>query len=255
MEPGSACGDHPVSTVTFSTMKQVTEHQVKLRPPQAVTATTLRLWHPHEPRRDAAVLLAPGAGSALDERVLVTVADGLAQRGVAAATFNFAYREAGRRPPDRADRLVRAFADALDAFAAATASSHTVVGGRSLGGRMATMLVAQGLGDGAVAMGYPLCPGGRPEPDPRRTTHWPQIAVPVLFIHGDRDRLCPVGALDRALLAQFDDVQANAHVVAGADHGFGVRVRDDRTQAEIDAELVDTIDSWLCTTFAEDDDD
>lgn len=235
-------------------MKQGRDQQVKLRAPQAVDSTTLRVWRPPSSPRDVALLLAPGAGSALDERVLVAVAAGLADRGVNTATFNFAYREAGRRPPDRADRLVRTFVDVLDAFAVLTGECRTVVGGRSLGGRVATMLAAASHGAGAVALGYPLCPGGRPQPDPRRTAHWPRIAVPLLFVHGDRDRLCPVEALDRARHEHLRDTAHCAHVVSGADHGFGVRVRDDRSPADVEVELVETIDRWLRSTIEEDPD-
>lgn len=232
-------------------MKQASDRQVKLRAPQAVETTTLRTWRPAGTPRDLAVLLAHGAGSALDERVLVTVAGGLADRGVTSATFNFAYRQAGRRPPDRADRLQRAFVDVLTALTAATGISRTVIGGRSMGGRIATMLLADGHGDGAVALGYPLCPGGRRPPDPRRTTHWPRITAPLLFVHGDRDRLCPVDALDEARHEHLRDTAHCAHVVAGADHGFAVRVRDDRSTAEVDAELLDTIDRWIRTAIEE----
>ncbi|CAN5886181.1 alpha/beta fold hydrolase [soil metagenome] len=226
-------------------MKQACGHQVKLRPPQAGDTTTLRVWQPTAAPRDIAVLLAHGAGSALDERVLVTVAGGLADRGVTSATFNFAYREAGRRPPDRADRLQRAFVDVLTALTAVTGIARTVLGGRSMGGRIATMLLADGHGAGGVAMGYPLWPGGRRPADARRTAHWPRITAPVLFVHGDRDRLCPVDALDLARHEHLRDTAHCAHVVTGADHGFAVRVRDDRSTAEVDAELIDTIDAWL----------
>lgn len=233
-------------------MNQPSDQPVKLRQPQAVDTTTMRVWPSRGPDRGVALLLGHGAGSALDERVLVTAADGLASRGIVVGTFNFAYRAAGRRPPDRADRLQRAFVDVLEAFAAVSRAPRTVIGGRSMGGRVATMLAADGHGEGAVALGYPLCPGGRPQPDTRRTAHWPRIAVPVLFIHGDRDRLCPVPALDAARREHLRDTAHCAHVVSGADHGFGVRARDDRTQTDVDAELVDVIDQWLRDAVEED---
>lgn len=226
-------------------MKQATDRQVKLVQPQAVRSTTLRVWQPNEPLRPMGLLLGHGAGSALDERVLVTVAGGLAARGVVSGTFNFAYRQAGRRAPDRAERLLRVYSDVFDAFAAQTAVPRVVVGGRSMGGRIATMLAADGRGDGVLALAYPLCPAGRRAPDARRTVHWAQITVPILFIHGDRDRLCPVDALDRARHEHLSDTAHSAHVVSGADHGFELRKRDGRSAAAVADEVVDTVDGWL----------
>lgn len=225
-------------------MKQPTDRTVKLVRPQPVDTTTVRTWSPDGPGRDLVVVLGHGAGSALDEHVVATVAAGLAARGVTVATFNFAYREAGRRLPDRVDHLQRAFVDVAIAVAAQHGATRTVIGGRSMGGRIASLLAADGHGDGVIALGYPLCPRGD-DPDPRRTRHWPAIRVPVLFVHGDRDRLCPVAALDAARHEHLSDTAHSAHVVTGADHGFDVRVRDERTRADVDAEVVAVVDRWL----------
>lgn len=225
-------------------MTQPTDRTVTLAPPQPVDTTTVRTWRPDGPARDVVVVLGHGAGSALDERVIAAVAAGLAAGGVTTATFNFAYREAGRRLPDRADRLQRAFVDVATAVTAEHGATRTVLGGRSMGGRIASLLAADGHGDGVVALGYPLCPRGG-DPDPRRTRHWPAISVPVLFVHGDRDRLCPVAALDAARHEHLSDTAHCAHVVTGADHSFGVRVRDGRTRPEVDAEVVAVVDRWL----------
>jgi predicted alpha/beta-hydrolase family hydrolase len=225
-------------------MEQSIEQAVVLVQPQLVDTTTVRIWSPEAPGRDVVVVLGHGAGSALDEHVVATVAAGLAARGVTASTFNFAYREAGRRPPDRADRLRRAFLDVAEAVRSRQGAVRTVLGGRSMGGRVASLLAADGHGDGVVALGYPLCPRGG-DPDPRRTAHWPRISVPVLFVHGDRDRLCPVAALDEARHEHLAGTAHSAHVVAGADHSFAVRARDDRNRADVDAEVIAVVDRWL----------
>ena len=227
------------------------EQDVELRPPQVVPRTLLRVRPAPGTSRRTALLLAPAAGSGLDERTLSQLARGLSERGVAVGTFDFAYRRAGRRPPDRADRLERAFEDVLAAFCALIAVPHVVIGGRSMGGRIASLLAANGTGAGVVALAYPLYPGGRP--DPRRTEHWPKITAPMLFVHGDRDRLCPVGDLDAARARHLTSAVHRAHVVAGADHGFVVRKRHGRTAADVRAELIDTVDGWLAETFEEDD--
>ena len=227
------------------------EQDVELRPPQVVPRTLLRVRTAPGTSRRTALLLAPAAGSGLDERTLSQLARGLSERGVAVGTFDFAYRRAGRRPPDRPDRLERAFEDVLAAFCALIAVPHVVIGGRSMGGRIASLLAANGTGAGVVALAYPLHPGGRP--DPRRTEHWPKITAPMLFVHGDRDRLCPVGDLDAARARHLTSAVHRAHVVAGADHGFVVRKRHGRTAADVRAELIDTVDGWLAETFEEDD--
>lgn len=234
-------------------MKQVTDVEVKLTPPQVVDATALRIWRPSADMRPTALLLGHAAGSALDERVLVAVASGLSAAGVTVGTFNFPYRQAGaRRPPDRADRLRSAFADVADAFSTRSAAETVVVGGRSMGGRIASHLAADGAGDGVVALAYPLRPGGRMPPDPRRSAHWPRITVPVLFVHGDRDPWCPVPELDAARAGQLRSAVHRAHVIAGADHGFRVVRGDPRSSREVVDELVGTIDAWLSHTFEKD---
>lgn len=233
-------------------MKQVADVEVKLAPPQVVEATALRIWRPAAEMRPTALLLGHAAGSALDERVLVAVASGLSSVGVTVGTFNFPYRQAGgRRPPDRADRLRSAFADVAGAFAAGSAARTVVIGGRSMGGRIASLLAADGVGDGVVALGYPLCPGGRMPPDPRRSAHWPRLTVPVLFVHGDRDRLCPVPELDAVRTEHLGSAAHSAHVIAGADHGFRVLRGGLRSREEVIDELVGTIDAWLSGTFEE----
>jgi predicted alpha/beta-hydrolase family hydrolase len=228
-------------------MDHIIEHKIALAPPQVVAETRLWVWPARSPTRTSAVLLAPAARSNLDERVLSTLARGLSARGVTVGTFNFAYRQAGRRPPDRRERLEQAYRDVLSVFTGMTGARDHVLGGRSMGGRIASHLAAEGAGAGVIALAYPLWPGG--SPDPRRTAHWLQITVPMLFVHGDRDRLCPVAALDDARAAYLCHAASGAHVVAGADHNFALRARDPRTAAEVEAELVATVDSWLIETF------
>ena len=226
------------------------DHEVELRPPQVTTSTRLRVWPATGASRSTAVLLAPGARSNYDEPVLSKLARGLSARGVVVGTFDFAYRHAGRRLPDRRDRLERAFHDVLSAFRSVSGVRRHVLGGRSLGGRIASHLVAASTGDGVLALAYPLHPGGRS--DPRRTAHWPDITAPVLFVHGDRDPLCPVDALAAACAAHLRSAAGTVHVVAGADHGFALRARDPRTSADVERELVTCVEGWIAGTFEED---
>lgn len=197
----------------------------------------------HEPAKDggAAVALAPGAGTSMDNPLLVAVAEGLAARGHTVLRFNFAYREKGSRRPDPSKVLVatyRAVADALRARAA----GKLVIGGRSMGGRMASLLAAEGYAcDGLVFLGYPLHPAGKPEQ--LRDAHLPKVAAPMLFVQGTRDALCNLSLL-RPVLARIGP-RATLHEVKGGDHGFEVRKSDGRTAESVLAEIIDTTSDWI----------
>ncbi len=133
-----------------------------------------------------ALLLAPGAGSSRTHASLVAIEDAVAPLPV--ERMDFPYRKAGRRPPDRAPVLlaaVRAEAEAL-VSRACIAADRLVLGGRSMGGRMCSMAVADGLpAVGLALVCYPLHPPGKPEN--LRTEHLPRLDLPCLFIHGTRD--------------------------------------------------------------------
>jgi uncharacterized protein len=224
------------------------QHEVRLQPPQLVASTVLRIWLPLAGGRRTALLLAPAAGSSSAEPVVGGLADELSGRGVPVGVFDFPYRRAGRRLPDRQERLERAFRDVATEFAMLTGTGCLVLGGRSLGGRIASHLAASGDGDGLLALAYPLWPQGR-GPDPRRTAHWPAITVPLLFVHGDRDRLCPVDALEAERTLHLRNATSEVHVVAGADHGFHPQPRHSRSTDGILHELTDAVDRWLAATF------
>jgi uncharacterized protein len=221
---------------------------VRLRIPlssvQAVTHTSAVLWRPEDDRGGLAFVLAHGAGTDFTNPLLRSVGRGLAERGFPAMVFNFAYSEAGRKRPDPASRLEAAYRDAVaEATRVLGPERPLVLGGRSMGGRMATHLVAQGVRcAGLLLLGYPLHPAGRPER--LRTGHWPRLGVPLLFVTGDRDRLCDLELLDRERAAHLRGVAHRLHVVAGGDHGFAVRKADGRGDAEVLAEVVAVAGDW-----------
>ena len=119
---------------------------------------------------------------------MVRVATGLAERGLSTATFDFAYIAAGRKVPDRAPALESAWRDAMATGRSRFGGLPLYIGGKSMGGRIASHVAAQaGAGPlaGLVFLGYPLHPPGRPEQ--RRDAHLPAIAEPMLFVQGSRD--------------------------------------------------------------------
>jgi predicted alpha/beta-hydrolase family hydrolase len=140
----------------------------------------------------AGLLLTPGAGGDRQHSTLVAVEQALAP--LPCLRLNFPNRIAGRRAPDRPPAAIAHVAAAAAGFAAelGTTTDHLVLGGRSFGGRMCSMAVAQGLPvAGLVLLSYPLHPPGAPEK--LRTEHFPSLGVPVLFVSGERD---PFGSPD-----------------------------------------------------------
>jgi len=137
-----------------------------------------------------AVLLAPGAGSSADHPSLVAIETSLAEvrPDIAVRRFDFPYRLAGRRAPDRAPVLLSAVRDQLTQFHDETGATSIVVGGRSMGGRICSMIAAEAhpFVAGVLAICYPLHPPGKPER--LRVEHFADLAVPTCFISGDRDQ-------------------------------------------------------------------
>jgi uncharacterized protein len=193
----------------------------------------------------ATVVLAHGAGNDMTNPLLVAFADALAEHGYATVRFNFAYKERGGRAPDPAPVLEACYRAVL-AQVRADADLRTkrlVIGGKSLGGRMASHLAAAGeVVDGLLFLGYPLHPAGKPEQ--LRAAHLQRVAVPMLFLAGTRDALCRLDLL-RGALAGLPN--ATLHVVDDGDHSFAVRVRSGRDQAGVRREIVDASLAWLTT--------
>jgi uncharacterized protein len=181
-------------------------------------------------RGAGALLLAPGAGSNRDNPCLVAI-----ERAVAplpTERMDFPYRKAGRRAPDRAPALIDAVRQEAAGLVqrAHVKPTRLVLGGRSMGGRMCSMAVAQGLpAAGLVLISYPLHPPGRP--DNLRVEHLPAIKVPCLFVSGTRD---PFGTVDEmehwsAKVAGSRDlvwIDRAAHDLKGADHRVATIVAD-----------------------------
>lgn len=205
------------------------------------------MWPATDPAAPA-VILAHGAGTDMTHRHMRRHAADLAAAGHAVALFNFAYTEAGRGGPDPSPRLESAWRDVIHALRPHLgAHRRLVIGGRSMGGRIASMVAAGGaaeLGiDGVACIAYPLHLAGRPER--LRVDHWPHLTVPTLLVCGSRDAMAPTEALRHNVAAHMPPGIATLHVVEGADHSFGVRKRDGRTEDEVLDELATTITGWL----------
>jgi uncharacterized protein len=165
--------------------------------------------------------LAHGAGGTMRTSLLDGFAAGLSAAGVSCLRFNFAYSEAGKRGPDREPALRAVWAAAFDR--ARSVGEPTWAGGKSLGGRIASMMIADGELDaaGLVLVGYPLHPPGKP--DRLRADHLDQIDVPMLFLQGTADPFAKWDLLTRVLDRLGD--RATLHPIEGGDHSFRVRGR------------------------------
>ena len=186
------------------------------------------------------VALAHGAGGTMRTGLLDGFAAGLAADGVACLRFNFGYSEAGRRAPDREPLLRQVWSAAFDA--ARGLGGPVWAAGKSLGGRIASMMVADGElpAAGLVFVGYPLHPPGKPERI--RDAHLEAIEVPMLWLQGTGDPFARTELLEK-VLGRLGD-RATLHPVEGGDHSFRVRgrPRDDegtgRELAAVAAEFV-----------------
>ena len=207
---------------------------------------TALVYSPPEPsRRAATLILAHGAGAPQSSAFMVDFARGLARRGCQAVTFNFPYTEQGRRLPDRAPTLEACFRDVIAAIRARAdlGTGPLVIGGKSMGGRIASHLAAQGLADlaGLVALGYPLHPPGRPEQ--LRALHLARIRQPMLIVQGSRDAFGTPEEL-RPVLGPLG-ATATLHVVEGGDHSFKVPKRGPITQEEVFERVQEEIARWI----------
>ena len=168
----------------------------------------------------ATLVVAPGAGSSFDHPFLVGFSAALNDSGVATLRFNFPYREAGRRLPDRAPRAINTWRSAMAAAADLTPGLPVWAGGKSFGARMASMAVAAGMpAAGLVFLGYPLHPPGKP--DKMRDEHLYGIDLPMLFVQGTGD---PFGSPDELTTVTHRlGAATRLRLIDGANHSFEVR--------------------------------
>lgn len=232
-------------------MKVTTERRRLATPGEAVDAVQAVVHRPTRPRRPA-VLLTHGAGGDLDDAGLVALCDAIASQGHLVVRTNLPFREAGRRTPPRADRSVAAFQAVFTAARELAPRTPWVVGGKSYGGRVASLAVAEGLpAVGLLLYGYPLHPPGKP--DRLRVEHWPDVPVPCLFLQGDRDPFDQDGQLED-LLRRFPR-RARVHVVPGGDHSLkvvGKHAPDGtpRSAAEVTGALGPVVERWVRQALA-----
>lgn len=197
----------------------------------------------HEPatsaERLATFVCAHGAGGNMQDRGVQAVAKALRSRGLDVVRFNFPYSEKRSGRPDPMP-VLRACIEAV--MAEVEHDGPLLIGGRSMGGRAASMMAADRVqADGVLLLAYPLHPAGKPEQ--LRDAHLPSITMPALCLNGTRDALCRRDLMDAVLPRLGKNFQM--HWIDGADHSFHVLKSSGRTDADVMDEIGAATASWL----------
>ncbi len=199
-------------------------------------------------RLHATLILGHGAGAGQLSPFMTNFSRALAARGVDVITFNFPYMERKAKVPDRSEVLEACYAAVIAAVAATDrlGAQPLFIGGKSLGGRMASHLAARvdtlALPPrGVVFLGYPLHPPGKP--DQLRVSHWDRIAAPLLFVQGTRDAF---GSADEIAphLSRLS-VPVEIYRVERGDHSLAVPKNAGVSGAESMRAIEDAVAAWI----------
>lgn len=193
------------------------------------------------------VVLAHGAGAPMDSPFMAFFAQGLARAGWRVVRFEFPYmaarrRDGRQRPPDRTEALSQRWRD----VARALAPARLVIGGKSLGGRIASLVAEEVGARGVVCLGYPFHPPGKP--DSLRLEHLKVLSTPTLIVQGSRDPFGDAGEVTGYPLAPAITV----HWIADGDHGFAPRPGSGRTLEQNLNEALAAVVSFVARCAADD---
>ena len=202
---------------------------------------------PKNVRLGVSLILGHGAGANQFHPFMRLFASGLAERGVDTMTFNFVYMEQGRHVPDPKAKLESCYKAVIEAARQhkKLKGNRLAIGGKSMGGRIASQVAAEPESAGKIAalvfLGYPLHPPGRP--DKLRDAHLPEIHAPMLFVQGSRDSFGSADEL-RAVIEKHR-LKATLYIVEGGDHSLKVPKSLGVPQNEVYAAAMDKISDWL----------
>jgi predicted alpha/beta-hydrolase family hydrolase len=193
------------------------------------------------PNPMAALVLAHGAGAGQKSAWMVQAARAFSERGISTFTFDFPYMSSGRKVPDKSPVLEASWREALEEALPKAIGVPMFIGGKSMGGRIATHIAAQGVRNvsGLVLLGYPLHPPGQPQK--RRDAHLADIKIPMLFVQGSKDTFGNESEMT-ALLPSLK--KAKLHIVPGGDHSFKVSGGAAAAAAAFE-DVILTVDAWI----------
>ena len=200
----------------------------------------------HEPSTtgsaNATFVCAHGAGGNMHDRGVQAVTRELRGRGLDVVRFNFPYTERKSGRPDPMP-VLQACIEAVVADVRAKLSPRVlIIGGRSMGGRAASMLAADRFdADGLLLLAYPLHPAGKPQQ--LRDAHLPRITMPTLCLNGTRDALCQRDLMEAVLPRLGGNFRM--HWLEGADHSFHVLKSSGRTDADVMEEIGQAVREWV----------
>ena len=192
---------------------------------------------------DAPVFVcAHGAGGNFADKSIVALTRALRSRGLSTVRFNFLYREKKSGRPDPMPRLEECFSAVVAHTRAELNPKTLIIGGRSMGGRAASMMAASGFNcDGLLLLAYPLHPPGHPEK--LRDAHLSSIEVPVLCFSGTRDPFITRDLMEKAL--KTVKTRWDMQWIDGADHSFHVLKSSGKTDAKVLDEVAEHSQSWV----------
>lgn len=231
-------------------MMPVEPEELTIKANELDAVTAMLYAAPKKLRLGITLILGHGAGAGQLHPFMRLFASGLAERGIDALTFNFVYMEQRRSVPDPKAKLESCYLAVIDAATRhkKLKGNRLAIGGKSMGGRIASQVAAQPESAHEIAalvfLGYPLHPPGRP--DKLRDAHLPEIKEPMLFVQGSRDTFGTPEEL-RAVFKKHH-LSPALHVVEGGDHSLKVPKSLGVAQEEVYATAMDKIVSWLQTT-------
>jgi predicted alpha/beta-hydrolase family hydrolase len=207
--------------------------------------TTSAIYDP-APNGDASTVFvcAHGAGGNMADKSMLTVTRALGAHGLATVRFNFLYKEKRSSRPDPMPKLKETTEAVVARVRSELHPKTLIIGGRSMGGRAASMLAADGFDcSGLLLLAYPLHPPGKP--DQLRDAHLPSIRVPVLCVNGTRDPFCTPELMKRVL----EHVTSPWQMLwlETADHSFHVLKSSGKTDAQVMGEVADAVERWVAT--------
>jgi len=203
---------------------------------------TSAVFDPGSGEMDGVVFVcAHGAGGNRNDRGLLALSKVLVSKGLGVVRFNFLYKEKGSSRPDPMPRLEKCFEAVVEHVRKELKPQTLIIGGRSMGGRAASMMAAKGFDcDGLLLFAYPLHPPG--QPDKLRVAHLPDITVPVLCFNGTRDPFCTPELMENAL--KTVKTSWDMKWISGADHSFHVLKSSGKTDAAVLDEVGDAASAW-----------